>query len=174
MRSSFQILLLTTLCLAVALCPVIPNAYAQDDPRLRSAASSPAELAERFLDAIAEGDLAAARRLLLTFDEYERYIWPELPEADPARNLNPAFVWEMTSIRGDAKLRGVIGNLGGRRLELEQLEFTGGVQQFPGFRLHRSSRLQLRDETGELQSVRLFGSVVERDGQFRIFSFNFD
>jgi hypothetical protein len=146
---------------------------AQDRP-LAAAASSPDELVRRFLDGVASNDLDAVLELAITREEFDRYVWPELPASEPERNLPADFVWGMTNGRGQVKIRSSMAAIGGRQLGLEDFRFTGGVEEYETYRLHRNTLLHLRDEEGKLQVIRLFGSVLELDGQFKIFSFNHD
>jgi hypothetical protein len=139
---------------------------------LESAASSPEELTRRFLDAIAGNRPDEVRKLALSEEEFRKYVWPELPSAEPARNLTPEFVWNSLHIRSESNLRSTMASVGGRRLRLEEVRFTGGVTEYKTYRVHRASLLFLKDEVGKEQTVRLFGSVLELDGQFKIFSFN--
>jgi hypothetical protein len=141
---------------------------------LAAAASSPEELVRRLLDAIADNDLNAVLGMALTLDEFQTYVYPELPASDPVRNTSAEFLWTQTDLHGRGKLSSVMAGLGGQRLELEEVEFTGGVEEYPTLRIHRDSRLRLRDENGEVRVLRLFGSVLELDGQFKIFSFNYN
>ena len=40
--------------------------------------------------------------------------------------------------------------------------------------MHRESRLVVRDEHGAEMQLRFFGSVLERDGEYKVFSFVVD
>ena len=139
---------------------------------LEAAAGSPEELVRNFLDALADNDIRAVRRLAISKDEFITYVWPDLPAAAPERNLTPEFVWNTMNIRSLSNLGQLMDTLGGRRLKLGEIRFTGEVTEYGTFRVHRDSQLVLQDENGEIQTGRLFGSVLELDDQFKIFSFN--
>jgi hypothetical protein len=128
----------------------------------------------RFLDAVAANDIDAARTLAVTREEFDRYIYTELPASDPARNLSAGFLWESTALRSEAGLRSAMSGVGGRSFELEGLRYTSGIDDYPTWRLHRGAQLTLRDAGGARYVVRLFGSVLELDGQFKIYSYNTD
>lgn len=136
-------------------------------------ASSAEELARRLLDAIADNDVNAVLGMALTLDEFNMYVYQELPAPDPVRNTSAEFLWSQMDLRGRSKLTRVMANLGGQRFELEAVEFTGGVDEHPTWRLHRDSLLRLRDAAGVLRVLRLFGSVLDLDGQFKVYSFNY-
>jgi hypothetical protein len=67
-----------------------------------------------------------------------------------------------------------MSGVGGRSFELEGLRYTSGIDDYPTWRLHRGAQLTLRDAGGARYVVRLFGSVLELDGQFKIYSYNTD
>ena len=140
--------------------------------RLDGAAGSPDELVRRFLDGLARNEPDEVRRLALSEEEFRKFVWPELPSADPRRNLTAEFVWGNLNIRSESNLHSMMAAIGGRRFIFEEIRFTGEVTQYETYRVHRGSLLALMDEVGERQDVRLFGSVLELDGQFKIFSFN--
>lgn len=150
---------------------VVQSPAAERRP-LEAAASSTEELVRSFLDALQEDDIEGVSRLALTRGEFESYIWPELPAAQPERNLTAEFVWNNMNVRSRSNLNQLMESLGGQRLILEELRFTGETTEYATFRVHRDSELVVRDESGELRRGRLFGSVLELDGQFKIFSFN--
>ncbi len=105
-------------------------------------------------------------------DEFKTLVYPELPAADPARNTSAEFVWSMLQTRSESSLHSIMAAVGGRQLSFEEIRFTGETTRYESYKVHRESLLVLRDEAGDRQTVRLFGSVLEMDGQFKIFSFN--
>ena len=140
--------------------------------RLADGAGSPEELARRFLDALARNAIDDVRRLAMTEEEFRTRVYPELPVSDPARNASAEFVWNMLHIRSESNLHSLMRQSGSRALGLEEIRFRGDSEAYDTFHVHRESMLVLTDEAGEQQTARLFGSVLEMDGQFKIFSFN--
>jgi hypothetical protein len=153
------------------MCGLAVQSVAAGRRSLDAAASSPEELVRRFLDLVAGNNVDQIRRLAVNEEEFSLLLYPETPAADPRRNTSAEFVWNMHHIRSESSLERMIHAIGGRRLELEELRFTGGTTEYETYRVHRDSLLVLRDENGEQQRVRLFGSVLELDNQFKIFSF---
>jgi len=160
--------------IVVLLCGFALQALASEHRPLVAAASSPEEFARRFLDALDNNDRDAALALAITREEFDRYVWPELPVAEPERNVPAGFIWNTTNMRGLVRLGSAFASLGGHRMVLEEIRFTGGVEEYETYRIHRNSQLVLTDEEGERKILRLFGSVLELDGQFKIYSFNYD
>ncbi len=138
---------------------------------LEAAASSPMELADRFLDYLADGDIGKIQELGLTEDEFRKFVYPELPAADPIRNTSAEFVWNQLFIRSQSSLHGAFNQLAGRRLTLKDMRFASGTEPYDSYVVHKESVLIVEDEDGVEHTERLFGSVLELDGQFKIYSF---
>lgn len=157
---------------ACLLCGLVVQSTAAERRTLDAAASSPEELVRRFLDAVEENNVDHVRRLAITEDEFKTLVYPELPASDPRRNTSAEFVWNTLHTRSESNLYSMMDAVGGRRFTLEELRFTGETTQYETYKVHRESLLVLRDRDGMKQTVRLFGSVLELDHQFKIFSFN--
>ena len=59
----------------------------------------------------------------------------------------------------------------GRRLQFVSIRLADGLQEYDGFRMHRDVRLTVRDSDGKEFEVKLFGSILEAGGKFKIYSF---
>jgi hypothetical protein len=101
-------------------------------------------------------------------------VWPELPAARPERNLPFSFVWGDLRQKSDAALAAVLEGYAGRRHELLGVRFLGATTQYPTYLVHRQTVLNVRDEAGMESYVRLFGSILERNGRFKVFSYVVD
>lgn len=137
---------------------------------LTSAQPSAEALAGSFLEALARQDVEAIRRLRLTKEEFCRYVFPELPSSK-VPNLSCDFAWSQATLRSDGGLYKLLPKYKGKRYELISLRFEGKPDAYKGYRVHKPARLLLKDEKGAEQEVRLFGSMLELDGQFKLFSF---
>lgn len=152
------------LILSLAACTrPIPNSQASVDA-----------LAQAVLDAVAARDEGALRRLALDEQEFRQYVWPELPASRPERNLPFSYVWGDLRTKSEASLAGVLQEHGGRRYQLERVRFGGGVTQYDTSVVHRDSTLEVRGPDGERARIQLFGSVIERAGGFKVFSYVVD
>lgn len=131
-------------------------------------------LAQAVLDAVATRDEAALRRLALSEQEFRQYVWPELPSSRPERNLSFSYVWGDLRTKSDAGLAAVLRDHGGRRYQLERVRFADGITQYDTSVVHRDSRLDVRGPDGERDTIQLFGSVIQRAGGFKVFSYVVD
>jgi hypothetical protein len=152
------------LCLSLAACArQIPHSQASVDA-----------LAQAVLDAVAARDETALRRLALDEQEFREHVWPELPASRPERNLPFSFVWGDLRTKSDAGLAAMLRDHGGRRYRLERVRFGGGITQYQSSVVHRESTLEVRGPDGERDTIQLFGSVIQKAGGFKVFSYVVD
>jgi hypothetical protein len=52
--------------------------------------------------------------------------------------------------------------------------FAGGTTQYPSYRVHRETAIRVRDAAGTESEIRLFGSSLEKDGMWKVFSYVVD
>ncbi len=129
-------------------------------------------LAELALQAIEARDLVALNSLRVTEREYKEIFFPEFPEAQPGHNLSPDFQWFHLNMKSLKGLEDAIDEHGGQPLELMDVVVTQGTQEYKSFKAHKKVELKVRSTSdGQESQIRVFGSVVERNGQFKIFSF---
>ncbi len=131
-------------------------------------------LAREVLAALARQDYARLEALALDEEEFRRYVWPSLPAARPERNLPFTYVWGDLRQKSNNRLRATLGAHRGQAYQLETVTFSGGTTDYSGFRVHRDAVLKARDRAGHVMDLRLFGSAIEKDGAWKIFSFNID
>ncbi len=132
---------------------------------------SPQAAATRFLDALARADVDAIRAAAVSKREFARYVWPSLPASRPGTNLSLDYVWNSLHTRSESGLRHTLASFQGRRLRLLSLRFAGETSDYGSAKVHRDTRLKVRDETGREMELDLFGSMLEVGGEYKIFSF---
>jgi len=156
--------------LALLLCA----ALACSAPPLANTRDSSETLGREVLAAFESRDDARLRALALSEEEFRRHVWPSLPAARPERNLPLSYVWGDLQQKSDNRLRVNLGVHGGRDYQLQRITFSGGITEYSGFRVHRDALLTIRDSAGAEDQIRLFGSAIEMDGAWKVFSFNAD
>lgn len=138
---------------------------------LAHAAESPEALAEAILDRLAAADRAGLERLMLTRDEFEALVWPHLPVSRPATNMPISFVWNRLRQQSDGRLSQVLAVHGGTSYALVRLEFAGDRSRYGGATVARDSVMTVRTPAGGIERLELFGSMIEQDGRYKVFSF---
>jgi len=129
-------------------------------------------LAELALQAAEAGDALALNSLRVTEREYKELFFPEFPEAGPGHNIPCDFHWYHLNVRSLKGVQDVIDEHAGRKYELLDVIATQGVESFKTFKAHKKVELKVRlSADGAEVQIRLFGSVMERAGEFKILSF---
>jgi hypothetical protein len=161
---------ISRLCLIV----VLGTAACNSRPPLANAHPSADALARAVLDALARSDRQALEAVALTEQEFRDRVWPDLPAARPERNLPFSYVWGDLRQKSQVGLARTLATHGGRRYELVGVRFEGPSTRYSQSEVHRATVLTVRDAQGAGQDVRLFGSSIEGDGAWKVFSYVLD
>ena len=150
---------------------------AESDPPpapLHHTFSSPEALSRAVLTALADNHVDTLRALALDELEFRDAVWPDLPASRPERNVPFDYAWGDLRQKSSNAFRRLVARYGGRRYELVEVHFAGETTQYRTYQVHRETVLDLLDEDGEEVRLALFGSILERDGEFKLFSFVVD
>ena len=126
------------------------------------------------LDGLAAEDRGRLESLALNGQEFRDVVWPELPSSRPERGLPVSYAWDDLHQKSTNGLRRLLDQWGGRRLTLVDVTYEGETTEYETFRVHRETRLTLRDEAGEELNVHFYGSTLVRQDQFKVFSYVVD
>lgn len=135
-------------------------------------AASREALARRFLSAVSARDTGAFSALMISRAEFAWLVFPHHLYAAPPYQLDPEIFW-MQLTAGSAKgLTRTLERLGGRALAFRALECRRDTLQIRGGAVRVWSGCGVRYREGNsLQTRRLFGSIVERGGRFKLLSY---
>jgi hypothetical protein len=151
--------------IAIAGCAPSPLQHAQP---------SAEALARAVMDAVERRDEAALRRLAINEEEFRDHVWPELPAARPERNMPMSYVWGELRQKSDGGLRTLVAEHGGQHYNLVELRFEGDTTDYAAYRVHRGSVFVVRQGSGTTRELRLSGSMLEKGGAWKVFSFVVD
>ena len=131
------------------------------------------DVAAAVLDAFERKDERALDALALTETEFRDHVWPELPAARPERNLPFSYVGG--DLRQKSRLRRAttLAEQGGQHRELLGVAFDGRTD-YESYRVHRAATFRVRDATGTESQLRLIGSMIEKGGAWKVFSYVVD
>ena len=132
---------------------------------------SPEEAARRALELVAEGDAVTLSQLALGEADFREAVYPRLPASRPERNTSAAFLWGMLHQRSRNALAFTLDRHRGQRYELIAVDFVGETTDYGPFQVHRETVLTVSTPDGERGTLRVFGSMLEQDGHYQIFSF---
>lgn len=155
----------------IVLAAGIACAQRQDPIPLSGGSSNPQELASHVLAAFAAGDRARLIEMSLSEDEFRRNVWPHLPAARPERNLPFDYVWGDLRQKSLDSLDQALERMRRERLDLQSIGFRGETSRYGTATVRRESVLVVRGSDGTVREIRLFGSMVEQDGRFKVFSY---
>jgi hypothetical protein len=130
------------------------------------------ELAWYILDALRKNDRQALLNVEVSFEEFDRIMWLEFPQSRPYCNSNAKdayFFLHATSLKG---ISTGLDMWGGKDLDLEGIDYTGGKSVYLNFNLYHEIHLQVRDrETGEPGVIRFVRTFAERRGVWKVYAF---
>lgn len=132
---------------------------------------SPEEAARQALEFVAQGDAESLSQLSLGEADFQEAVYPRLPASRPERNTSAAFLWGMLHQRSRNALAFTLNRHRGQRYELIAVDFVGETTDYGPFQVHRETVLTVETPDGERGTLRLFGSMLEQDGRYKIFSF---
>jgi hypothetical protein len=132
------------------------------------------DAARAVLDALAVRDVDALLDLSLDEHEFRQIVWPELPSSRPEVGLPVKYAWGRLHQTSRAGLALTLAEHGGRRYQLVSLTFRGETTRYLTFAVHRDTELVVREAPGAPRTVRIFGSLLEREGQWKVFSYVVD
>ena len=132
---------------------------------------SPEEAARQALELVAEGDAESLSQLALKEADFREAVYPRLPASRPERNTSAEFLWGMLHQRSRHALAFTLDRHRGKRYELIAVDFVGETTDYGPFQVHRETVLTVSAPGGERGTLRIFGSMLEQDGRYQIFSF---
>ena len=160
--------------LSLVLCALCLTGCASGPPPLSNSYPSSETLAAAVLEAVERKDANQLRALALNEQEFRDHVWPELPSARPERNLPFSYVWGDLRTKSAFALDQTLARHGGRRYALVSVRFDGDTTRYPSYVVYRETVLRVRDESGAVSELRLFGSSLEKDQTWKVFSYVVD
>lgn len=141
--------------------------------RLANAQMSAEELSRNFLKALANEDRNFIESLRLSKEEFCQYVFPELPSSKMP-NVTCDFVWQQATLKSLSGLSEMYPKHKGKKYQFVALRFEKGTDSYPTYKVHKEAHLMVKDELGRQKELRLFGSMLEMDGKYKLFSFVID
>jgi hypothetical protein len=130
-------------------------------------------LVREVLSALERRDINRLRQLALSESEFREVVWPELPAARPERNLSVDYVWNDLRMKSEASLARTLAEHGGKAHVPARVEFKGETTQHQTYLVYRESVVIVRHD-GREEPLNLFGSLIERDSGFKVYSYVVD
>lgn len=162
-----------SVALALALVVAAGCAHSPAAIPLEPAFTGKDAVIEAFLAGLKARDRAAVEQLALTESEFRKHVWPALPASDPTVGMPLDYLWEDLAQKNEGFVSQLMAEHGGRDYRLVVAAFSGATTDHGGFRVHRKTTLDVRGPEGPV-TLRLFGSMIESGGRWKIYSFVVD
>ena len=134
---------------------------------LKNASSSRDEVVSRFLRAIETRDSADLRALTIDGAEFIDLYYPTSMYSHPPYKQSPEVVWMLQQQNSDQGLQRVLKRFGGQTTNLKSYACKPDPRVEGANRFWDECTITLTDGS----TVRLFSSIIERDGRFKILSY---
>lgn len=128
------------------------------------------ELIDRFAGAVGEHDEAELRAITMNAAEFAYLYFPTSLFAREPYAQPPVVNWlllEQNSLKGQARL---LRYYGGRPLNIDEYRCDGDPITEGSNRIWPNCFVRVVRTGGEVEEVRLFGSILERGGRFKFVS----
>ncbi|HUF23313.1 MAG TPA: hypothetical protein VMN81_04225 [Vicinamibacterales bacterium] len=145
---------------------------ATPQPAWSNSFDSPEALAAAALEALAAADEPRLARLALSEEELRDTVWPALPASREEVGMPWNYFWRDHAQRNTGYVKTLLATHGGKGYDLAAVSFEGSAS-YGDVTIHRESALDLRTAAGS-QRLRLFGSMAERGGQWKLYSYVVD
>jgi hypothetical protein len=126
-------------------------------------------LVQRFVTAVTARDTTALRRMLITRAEYAWLYFPDARLARPPYGIDPAFLWMQVGSNTERDLPKAFEAVGPSASYAGVSCPDSTVREGPN-RLHEQC-LAVVARGARRDTLSLFGTIVERDGQFKFLSY---
>jgi hypothetical protein len=141
------------------------------DGELQGGASSLEGMARAILAGLERRDEPAIHDLRLTREEFQTFVWPELPQSRPITHIPFEEVWGMATAQSIAGAGRTVSLYGGRHLTFLRVDYAR-AEPFTNFSLLRDVRILIRDpRDGAMVGLKVAPSVVERHGRYKALIF---
>lgn len=137
---------------------------------LEGGAPSLTELIERFLSAVERRDTATLQRLAVSRAEYAWLYFPTSVYAAAPYELAPEIAWMLSAAASEKGLTRLVRRLGGAPLQYRSHRCADKADEGNN-RFWRGCTVEVGHSAERHSSQRLFGTVIEREGQYKFLSY---
>ncbi|HEU4884582.1 MAG TPA: hypothetical protein VFT45_20165 [Longimicrobium sp.] len=138
---------------------------------LSGGAPSRDSLVARFTDAVARQDTAAIRAMVLDRAEYGWIYFPSLQRMNPATHLQPEVMWMLQAQESEKGITRVMRRLGGGQARLGAYACEAEPRVEGANRYWDACTVETDAQDGQKATLKLFGSLIERGGRWKIVSY---
>jgi hypothetical protein len=141
---------------------------------LAGTAQSPEALVNELFTALRAGDTAAVRSLVLTPAEFAWLYYPHTKWTRRPYEMGPELVWFQVSANSEKGLVRLTRRYAGRTLRLESLLCPDSTLAEGPNIVTEGCRVRFAVADSASRDLRLFGSLLNRDGRYKFVSYSND
>lgn len=134
-------------------------------------ASGKEELVRMFVRALETSDTATLVRLTVSRAEFAWLVYPDSPFSAPPYQQAPDLVWMRHTAASGVGLKRLLERLGGSGLGFQSWRCADAPITEGANHIWRDCAVRFQRAVGGQRTVRLFSSIVERHGRFKILSY---
>lgn len=139
--------------------------------RLAGGAASRDALVRRFVRAIERRDTATARAMVLSRAEFAWLYYPTSPYTRPPTVQEAPLTWFLLVQNSQKGITRAFNRYGGSGIRYHTHRCTPEPAREGDNRLWHDCVVELTTADGGIVTLRLFGSIIERDGRLKFFSY---
>lgn len=139
---------------------------------LRDGAGTREALIARFAAALSAKDTLALRRLAITPREFIDVVYPSSPYTKAPYRQSPSLTWQQIQLPSQSGLQRLLDRHGGHPLRIAALRCATPPERQGDNLLHANCTVEFSVGSGPVRTGRLFGTILEHSGQFKLLSFS--
>ncbi|HEY9227154.1 MAG TPA: hypothetical protein VIP11_10935 [Gemmatimonadaceae bacterium] len=139
---------------------------------LSNGSNSRDELVRRIVRDVSNRDSTDLRALALTPREFADLVYPSSPYTHPPYRTAPGLVWMQIREPSASGLRRLLARRGGTRFEYVDHTCAAKPDKQGKNTFWNECQVRVTGPDGETTTQHWFGSIIERDGQFKLVSFS--
>jgi hypothetical protein len=128
-------------------------------------------LVRRFMKALAASDSAELRIMELNAREFADLVYPESPYTHAPYRQSPALVWNQIQNPSESGFTRLVRRLGNQPLKYLDHKCDANPDRQGRNLIWTNCSVRLTGPNGDTTSHQLFGSIIQRDGSFKIVSY---
>jgi hypothetical protein len=137
---------------------------------LRHASASVEALIARLATSVGTRDTAELRALVMDRAEFAWLFYEESPLSKPPYEAPPGLLWGQMDASSNTGVKELVDRFGGSRVRVGNLTCPPAEHEGRN-RLHKRCTVEFSAPGKKTLSGNLFGTVIERDGRFKLVSF---
>jgi hypothetical protein len=139
--------------------------------RLANASTSRDALVRRFMMALARSDTGDLKRMALQPREFADLVYPESPYTHPPYHQSPALVWYQIENGSSTGFTRLLRRVSGQPLTYLDHRCDPKPDRQGQNEIWTNCILRIVGAAADTSAHRLFGSIIQRDGVFKIVSY---